>query len=98
LIQTSSIRRAENIAPAFDALKGRADALYVCTDPLVNTHRIRVHDGRQTCGMPACAWRIAAAFGEKVFAIPFHPFGRKIKLPATITALTGAAFSALRSA
>jgi putative ABC transport system substrate-binding protein len=40
---TSEIRRAEDIAPAFDALKGRADALYVCTDPLVNTHRIRVN-------------------------------------------------------
>src|ERR1700730_1222704 len=25
------------------ALKGRADALYVCVDPLVNTHRIRVN-------------------------------------------------------
>ena len=29
---TSEIRRAEDIAPAFDALKGRADALYVCAD------------------------------------------------------------------
>ena len=28
------IRRAEDIAPAFEALKGRADALYVCSDPL----------------------------------------------------------------
>ena len=30
-------------SPAFDALKGRADALYVCADPLMNTHRIRVN-------------------------------------------------------
>jgi putative tryptophan/tyrosine transport system substrate-binding protein len=42
-VTTSEIRRAEDIAPAFDAIKGRADALYVCTDPLVNTHRIRVN-------------------------------------------------------
>jgi putative ABC transport system substrate-binding protein len=42
-VTTSEIRRAEDIAPAFDALKGHADALYVCTDPLVNTHRIRVN-------------------------------------------------------
>jgi putative ABC transport system substrate-binding protein len=42
-VTTSEIRRAEDIAPAFDALKGRADALYVCTDPLLNTHRIRVN-------------------------------------------------------
>jgi putative tryptophan/tyrosine transport system substrate-binding protein len=37
------IRRGEDIAPAFEALKGRADALYVCIDPLVNTHRIRIN-------------------------------------------------------
>ena len=30
------IRRAEDIAPAFEALKGRADALYVVGDPLLN--------------------------------------------------------------
>jgi putative tryptophan/tyrosine transport system substrate-binding protein len=34
------IRRAEDIAPAFDALKGRADALYVCgSDSIVNANR-----------------------------------------------------------
>jgi len=32
-----------HIAPAFEVLKGRADALYVCIDPLVNTHRIRIN-------------------------------------------------------
>jgi putative ABC transport system substrate-binding protein len=42
-VTTSEIRRAEDIAPAFDALKARADALYICTDPLVNTHRIRIN-------------------------------------------------------
>ena len=42
-VTTSEIRRPEDIAPAFDALKGHADALYVCTDPLVNTHRIQVN-------------------------------------------------------
>ncbi len=42
-VTTSEIRRAEDISPAFEALKGRADALYVCVDPLVNTHRIRVN-------------------------------------------------------
>ena len=32
-----------SLAPAtFDALKGRADALYVCGDPLVDTNRIRI--------------------------------------------------------
>jgi putative ABC transport system substrate-binding protein len=36
------IRRAEDIAPAFEALKGRADALYVVSDPLVVAHRTRI--------------------------------------------------------
>ena len=37
------IRRAEDIAPAFEALKGRAEALYVVGDPLVNTQRLRIN-------------------------------------------------------
>jgi putative tryptophan/tyrosine transport system substrate-binding protein len=37
------IRRGEDIAPAFEAIKGRADALYVIGDPLVNTNRIRIN-------------------------------------------------------
>ena len=36
-------RSAEGIAPAFEALKGRADALYVVPDGLVAANRIRVH-------------------------------------------------------
>ena len=39
---TSQILNAEDIAPTFEALKGRADALYVCADPLVNTNRGRI--------------------------------------------------------
>jgi putative ABC transport system substrate-binding protein len=42
-VATLEIRRGEDIAPAFEALKGRADALYVCIDPLMNTHRIRIN-------------------------------------------------------
>jgi putative ABC transport system substrate-binding protein len=39
---TSEIRRVTDIAPAIDALKGDADALYVCQDPLTfnNWNRI----------------------------------------------------------
>jgi len=40
---TLEIRRGEDIAPAFEALKGRAEALYVIIDPLVATHRIRIN-------------------------------------------------------
>ena len=39
---TFEIRHAEEVAPLFEALKGRADALYVASDPLVNTNRIRI--------------------------------------------------------
>jgi putative tryptophan/tyrosine transport system substrate-binding protein len=41
-IMESEISRAEDIAPAIEALKGRADALYIQTDPLMNTHRVRI--------------------------------------------------------
>jgi putative ABC transport system substrate-binding protein len=42
-VVTSEIRRPEDIAPGFEALKGRAEGLYVCNDPLVTTHRISVN-------------------------------------------------------
>ena len=42
-VTTSEIRRAEDISPAFDTLKGRADALYLCPDPLMNTNRTRIN-------------------------------------------------------
>jgi putative tryptophan/tyrosine transport system substrate-binding protein len=37
------IRRAEDISPAFDALSGRAEALYVSTEPLVFTNINRIN-------------------------------------------------------
>ena len=40
----SEVRRVDDIAPAFDALKGRAEALYVCGSPLLTTNRIRVNN------------------------------------------------------
>jgi putative tryptophan/tyrosine transport system substrate-binding protein len=42
-VVTSEIRRAEDIAPAFDAFKGRVDALYVADEVLVNANRIRIN-------------------------------------------------------
>jgi putative ABC transport system substrate-binding protein len=42
-VVASEIRRPEDIAPAFEALKGRAEALYVCNDPLVTTNRISIN-------------------------------------------------------
>jgi putative ABC transport system substrate-binding protein len=37
------IRQAEDIAPAFESIKGRADALYVGPDQLVYANRVRIH-------------------------------------------------------
>jgi putative tryptophan/tyrosine transport system substrate-binding protein len=37
------IRRAEDIAPALETLKGRGDALYVVGDALVTTYQIRIN-------------------------------------------------------
>jgi len=42
-VATLEIRRAEDIAPGFEAFKGRADALYIVNDPLVNTNRVRIN-------------------------------------------------------
>jgi len=46
------IRRPEDIAPAFEALKGRAEALYVCSDPFVNANRIRINTLALLAGLP----------------------------------------------
>jgi len=37
------IRRAEDIAPAFDGVKGRVEALCILADPLLFTHRLRIN-------------------------------------------------------
>jgi len=42
-VTTSGIRRPEDLAPAFDAIKGRADALYVVGDSLQTTQRVRIN-------------------------------------------------------
>jgi putative ABC transport system substrate-binding protein len=47
------IRRAEDIAPAFEAIKGKADALYVVSEPLVTSHRIRINTLAQSARLPS---------------------------------------------
>jgi putative ABC transport system substrate-binding protein len=49
---TLEIRRGEDIVPAFEALKGRAEALYVVLDPLVNPHRIRINTLAMAARLP----------------------------------------------
>jgi ABC-type uncharacterized transport system substrate-binding protein len=46
------IRRAEDIASAFEAIKGRAEALYVCPDGLVDANKIRINTSALSARLP----------------------------------------------
>jgi putative tryptophan/tyrosine transport system substrate-binding protein len=37
------VRKTEDIEPAIESVKDRADALYVCTDPLISTNRVPIN-------------------------------------------------------
>ena len=51
-VTTIEIRRGEDIAPGFEALMGKAEALYVCTDPLVLTNRARIQTSAMGARLP----------------------------------------------
>jgi putative ABC transport system substrate-binding protein len=54
----AEVHRAEDIAPAIAAAKGRADALYVATGPLLNTDRVRIAALAIEARLPAmCGFR-----------------------------------------
>jgi putative ABC transport system substrate-binding protein len=42
VVTSSEIRKAEDVVPAFESLKGRADALFVVLDPLINNNRVPI--------------------------------------------------------
>jgi putative tryptophan/tyrosine transport system substrate-binding protein len=42
-VATSNIRRAEDIVPAFEGIKGRADALHIVSDPLLLANGVRIN-------------------------------------------------------
>jgi putative ABC transport system substrate-binding protein len=42
-VVTLEIRRAQDIVPAFETLKGRGEALYLCIDAVANTNRIPIN-------------------------------------------------------
>ena len=46
------IRRSEDIAPAFAAFSGRAEAVYVIGDPLLNANRMRINVLTLTARLP----------------------------------------------
>ena len=59
-VATLEIRGAADIAPTIEALKGGADALYVVTEPLVNTNRIQINN-------LALAARLPTLHGQKPY-------------------------------
>jgi putative ABC transport system substrate-binding protein len=54
------VRRAEDIAPAFEGVKNRTDALYVFSEPLMNANRVKIN----TLALGA---RIPTIFGFREF-------------------------------
>jgi putative tryptophan/tyrosine transport system substrate-binding protein len=54
-VATSEIRRAEDITPAMEALAGRAEALYICGDPLTTLYQIRINTLAQGSRLPTMA-------------------------------------------
>ncbi|MGA8889228.1 MAG: ABC transporter substrate-binding protein, partial [Pseudolabrys sp.] len=54
------VQRTEDIAPALASVKGNVDALYVVTDPLLNTNRVAINT-------LAIAVRLPTIHGEKAY-------------------------------
>jgi putative tryptophan/tyrosine transport system substrate-binding protein len=68
------IRRAEDIAPAFDGAKGRADALYVVGEALVTANAVLITKLALDAGLPAISnYREFAASGGLIAYGPNFP-------------------------
>ena len=52
-VARSDIRRANDIEPAFEALRGRTDAVYVCSNPVLSNNPIRISTLALAARMPA---------------------------------------------
>jgi putative ABC transport system substrate-binding protein len=59
-VVTLEVRRAEDISPALESVKSKVDALYVVTDPLLNTNRVSINT-------IANAARLPTMHGEKTY-------------------------------
>jgi putative ABC transport system substrate-binding protein len=51
-VATLDVRKVEDVVPAFEALKGRADALYICVDPALNSRRISINTLANVARLP----------------------------------------------
>src|SRR5262249_60331582 len=71
---TIESQRAEDIAPALAAIKARAQALYVCIDPLTDASRARIDALALEARLPAITgFREAAEAGGLIFYGPNLP-------------------------
>jgi putative ABC transport system substrate-binding protein len=52
-VTTTQVRRAEDIDPAFEAIRGRADAIYVVADPQMANNRLRINSLALGARVPA---------------------------------------------
>jgi putative tryptophan/tyrosine transport system substrate-binding protein len=50
--QVADVRKVSEIAPKIKAMKGKVDALFVCTDPFVTTHHIAINIAAAAAGLP----------------------------------------------
>lgn len=61
---TIEIRGSERIAPALETMKGRTEALYVVTDPLIFTNRVKINTLAVGAKVPTmCSYREYVAAG-----------------------------------
>jgi putative ABC transport system substrate-binding protein len=51
-MQLCDIDRANQIEPTIKRLRGQADALYVCTDPLITTNAVTINIAAAAAGLP----------------------------------------------
>jgi putative tryptophan/tyrosine transport system substrate-binding protein len=68
----SEIRQADDIAHAFEAFKGRVDALYVVIDPLVFGNRVRINTLCRQPGLSIATPSRAKLFHEEPEAGKLH--------------------------
>jgi putative ABC transport system substrate-binding protein len=71
-IEMLEIRRAEDIAPAFEKLKSGVQAIYVCADVLINTNVARINTLALAARLPT-----AHAYREFLGAGGFMSYGAK---------------------
>jgi putative ABC transport system substrate-binding protein len=46
------VRKSADIGPAIKRLRGKADALYVCTDPFITTHQVAINTAAASAHLP----------------------------------------------